>query len=276
MQAGYQATVKLTKLLGSSAVNDFELSYAANRITVTRGGTNPGNVKQINASYQTYFPQSDKLLGNQYGYPVFWGGAGDGNVGSSSALWNMGPWHNNEELYIAKDDFSKVHGAHTFKVGFLASNNRKNEVSGGTSGEAPNYWGAASNNSGNGVFNLLNANVTWSFGESSKTRRNITLAYGARYPFLRNPFSRVNKIASWQPNLFNPALGAVACNGLQLVPGTDPCTALGFAGTGGVPGPNRSLKENNNHEIAPRLGIAWDPKGDGKTSIRAGFGELYE
>jgi hypothetical protein len=195
-----------------------------------------------------------------------------------------------------KDDFSKVKGSHTFKVGFLASNNRKNELSGGSSGEAPGYWGTNANNSGNGAFNVLNANTTWGFGESQtnpfaetrwhdyefyygdswKVRRNVTVEYGARWSFLRNPYSRTNSISSWQQNLYVPGVTgpALACDGLMVVPGTDPCTALGFAG--GVPGPNRSLKNNDNHEIAPRLGIAWDPKGDGKMSIRGGFGEFYQ
>ena len=66
----------------------------------------------------------------------------------------------------------------------------------------------------------------------------------------------------------------MACDGLMVVPGTNPCANLGFAG--GVPGPNRSLKNNKNDAIAPRLGIAWDPKGDGKMSFRAGVGEFYQ
>jgi hypothetical protein len=293
-QPGYQATIKVTKLLGSTAVNDFQVSYAANNIHVTAGGTDPGLVQQINASYQTFYPTSDKFFGKglQYGYPVFWGGLGNG--ANSDNLWNMGPWHNNEDLYILKDDFSKVSGSHTFKVGFLASNNKKNEVTGGTSGEAANYWGASGNNTNNGAFNALWDQVTWGFGEPQtnpfaqtrwhdyefyfgdnwKLKRNLTLEYGFRWSFLRQPFSATNTISSWQPKLFNTALGGDACNGVFLVPGTNACKADGFLG--GVPGPNRSLKNNDNHSIAPRLGVAWDPKGDGKMVFRAGVGQFYQ
>jgi len=306
VQPGYQGSIRLTKLIGDSAVNDFQIAYTANRITVTRGGDNPGIVPQINAAYTTFFPLSDKFLGDQRGYPTFWGGLGNG--ANSQNLWNMGPWHNNEELYVAKDDFSKVTGSHTFKVGFLASNNKKNELSGGSSADAPNYWGVASGGSGNGAFDALNGAVQWGFGEPQtnpfahtrwhdyefyggdtwKLRRNVTLEYGARWSFIRNPFSSKDFVSSWQPSAFDPTLtkpdpndptktvSAVndGCNGVLEVPGTHFCQAAGFVG-GGF-GPNRSLKKNNNHEISPRIGLAWDPKGDGKMVIRGGFGLFYQ
>jgi hypothetical protein len=292
IQPGYQATVKLTKLLGSSAVNDFQISYAANRITVTVGGTNPGLVGQINDAQQPFFPYSEKFLGKNMGYPVFWGGIGNGT--SSNDLWTQGPWHNNEELYILKDDFSKVSGAHTFKVGFLASNNKKNELVNCSSCEAPQYWGAQTNGTGNGTFNVLWNQVLWGwaelqtnpftltrwhdyefyFGDTWKLRRNLTLEYGARWSFLRNPFAAKDQIASFQPNLYDPALGGDACNGMLVVPGTDFCQQHGFLG--GTPGENRSLKTNNNHMISPRIGIAWDPRGDGKMAFRAGVGQFFQ
>ena len=50
IQPGYQATIKLTKLFGSTAVNDFQISYAANRITANRSGTNPGLNDAITAA----------------------------------------------------------------------------------------------------------------------------------------------------------------------------------------------------------------------------------
>ena len=46
-------------------------------------------------------------------------------------------------------------------------------------------------------------------------------------------------MTSFVPALFNPALGNDPCNGLLVVPGTNPCADAGFRG--GTEGPNRSL-----------------------------------
>jgi hypothetical protein len=292
IQPGYQGTIKLTKLFGSTAVNDFQVSYSSNRITVVRGGTNPGLATQIAAAFTPFFPLSQKFAGNQIGYPVFWGGLGA--EANSDNLWTIAPWHNNEQLVVLKDDFSKVVGTHTFKVGFLVSNNQKNELVNASSAENAQFWGVSDGNTGNGVFNALWAGRSWGFselqtnpfsqtrwhdfepyfGDTWKVRHNVTLEYGFRWSLLRQPYSGPDKIASFSLAAFKPALGGDPCNGILFVPGHNFCQANGFLG--GTPGPNRSLKEQNNHAIAPRIGIAWDPHSDGKMAIRAGLGQFFQ
>src|SRR5260370_11247335 len=105
---------------------DFQVSYCSNRITVTRGGTNPGLAAQIANAFTPFFPLSQKFAGNQIGYPIFWGGLGA--EANSDNLWTIAPWHNNEQVIVLKDDFSKVVGTPTFKGDFLGSNNQKHEL----------------------------------------------------------------------------------------------------------------------------------------------------
>lgn len=292
-QPGYQATIKLTKLFGSSAVNDFQVSYAANRIRVTRAGTNPALNDQINQLSPPLFPFSQKLAGKDIGYPGFWGGCGT-DCATGDNLWTQGPWHNNEQLLIFRDDFQKTISTHSFKVGILVTSNQKNEVVDNESQENAFYWGAASNNTGNGAFNMLWNQVQWGggelqtnpfsqirwhdiepyFGDTWKIRRNVTLEYGFRWSFLRMPYSGPNRIANFDPGAYNPALGPDPCNGAVLPPGTNWCALAGFSS--GTHGKNRALKDQNNHAIAPRIGLAWDPRGDGKMSIRAGVGQFFQ
>jgi hypothetical protein len=292
-QPGYQATIKLTKLFGGSAVNDFQVSYALNRIRVTQTGTNPGLAATINQLDPTYYPFSQKLNGNKIGYPGFWGGCGP-DCATGDNLWTQGPWHNNEQLLIFRDDFQKTISTHSFKVGFLVTSNQKNEMVENESQENAFYWGAFSNGTGNGAFNMLWNQVLWAgsenqrnvfsqtrwhdiepyFGDTWKVRRNVTLEYGFRWSFLRMPYSGPNTIANFVPSTYNPALGPDPCNGMVLPPGTDFCSAAGFSP--GTHGRNRALKDQNNHAVAPRFGIAWDPHGDGKMSIRAGVGQFFQ
>jgi len=143
------------------------------------------------------------------------------------------------------------------------------------------------------------------FGDSWKIKRNLTLDFGFRWSILREPFGGTNggntspaydqggnypnQWANWSPAAWSASDAAAnpgdACNGILTVPGTTPCAnqvkflaGLGVAAnlTSGTPGPNASLVKENNHSIAPRVGVSWDFFGNGKTAIRLGGGQFYE
>ncbi|CAN5751040.1 hypothetical protein BH18ACI5_BH18ACI5_22690 [soil metagenome] len=65
---------------------------------------------------------------------------------------------------------------------------------------------------------------------------------------------------------------------LAFVPGVqstvNPSAPIGllFPGDDGV---SRGIVSTDFNNIAPRLGMAWDPKGDGRMSVRGGFGVFY-
>ncbi len=308
-QPGKIAVGKITTTISNTAVNDFQFSWSGNRITVSRAGDNPALNDKINALIPRIFPYSDKLHGDKAAEPVFWGGAPAGLLGIIS------PWHNRQDLFVWKDDFSKVSGKHTFKLGFLYSRNAKDEEVGDEGGE---FWGNAGtgsptasyngwggrNSTGNYYADYLvrgmmfgydenqrdqTALVRWRdyefySGDTFKVSRRVTLNYGARWSIIRTPFLDDNKLAGFSPAAFNPNyIDPVTnkprpddpCNGMVLAKGaTNTCSAIGSS----IVPPffeNRSLAHNNNHMIAPRVGIAWDVFGTGRFALRAGVGQFF-
>jgi Carboxypeptidase regulatory-like domain len=292
-QPGKSFVAQLNQNIGSRGVNSLQFSYSANKITVTRGGTNPGLNDQVLSSIPTLFPNAPREYPTERSHPVFWGGQGYG------PLWNEAPFHNNQDLFIFKDDYSAVFGKHLVKVGGLGSFNKKNEDIGSFGGtESGEFWGSAGVNgwgttTGNILADFLLKDMTLGFDENSvqfsvpqrwrdfegyasdswKASPRVTLDYGFRYSLFMNPYAADNRIASFDPAAFNPALGADPCNGLLQAPGTNWCQQAGNKGGGTAP--NRSLYPQDHSNFAPRLGVAWDLSGAGTTVVRAGLGQFY-
>ncbi len=85
-----------------------------------------------------------------------------------------------------------------------------------------------------------------------KLRPNLTLDIGMRYEMKMTPFARGRLYAPQQP----VKVGAPATNALRWV--------------------DRDLYDSDVNNWSPSIGFAWDPKGDGKTSIRANYRLAYD
>src|SRR5207302_9058021 len=144
-----------------------QFSYSANSITITRGGTNAGLNSTLVSQMPPTFPLSGKEYGSDVGHPVFWGGGG------YEALWNEAPFRNNQDLFVLKDDYTRVFGKHLFKAGALASINKKNEDTDGNGSDmTARFWGSAGVNgwgstTGNILSDFLLRDMTFGFSEAS-------------------------------------------------------------------------------------------------------------
>jgi hypothetical protein len=282
-------------------VNNAEFSYSNNRINITVGGSDPGLQQQISDAIPSLWPNSLKQAGAST--PTMWGGFAP-YCSACGNYWVIAPWVNSLDIYSFRDDFSKVAGNHTLKFGALFDWSGKNEVNSASSSERPTFGPADWDTNvptGNPLTNILVPGARWGFAEPStniedhlrwrdyefyaddtwKIRRNVTLELGLRWSLLYTPFNPDNQATSFQPFLYDPTKpNTDACNGLWTVPGTDPCGAanqqFGTSFSKAADGPNKYLVNQNHHQFAPRIGIAWDPWSDGNWAIRFGVGQFFQ
>lgn len=288
---------KLTSTIGANLVNTAEFSYSNNRINISVGGLTPGLAATLNGDFPTLFPADLKT--HAVGIPNL----NLGNTGGTTQM--IAPWSNKEDLYNVRDDLVWLHGKHTLKFGAFLGFNLKNEDTGGGSAERLNINAADSNASFKTGMPLANAMIPGNVfsnlsevstdiynqlrwrdyefyaGDSWKANRKLTVDLGLRWSILLSPYQPDGQMTGFNPSLYDPTKPASdACNGLWIVPGTNPCGAInGIFGTsfsGGTPGPNKYLRDQNYHQFAPRLGIAYDLFGDGNTAIRAGIGQFFQ
>lgn len=112
------------------------------------------------------------------------------------------------------------------------------------------------------------------FQDDWKVTRRLTLNLGLRYDYIGPLTDTKDRVGNFDPSrldiIARQNAGPGLLNGFILPSGAN------FGSIQGTPGVSRStLYSNSPHNFAPRVGLAWDVQGDGKTSVRAGYGIYY-
>jgi Carboxypeptidase regulatory-like domain len=230
-----------------------------------------------------------------------------------TTLAGYGPYNDYNRNYNFFDNMTWIRGRHTVRFGYTINRYNKTENAasqqgsfGFTNAGAPVVNGVTTNSFVQSWANFLLGNVSsfsmpstditpyiiaWqheAFAQDDfKVSPRLTVYYGIRWSFFGQPTDRNGELSNFDPALYsranapaiNPATGtfvtAVPVNQANLTQ-LALNSGLGLIVAGKNSPFGNKIAPDAYHNFAPRLGLAWDPTGDGKTAIRAGWGVYYD